>query len=184
MSCRVALRQACGSGRSAGAPAPSCIAKRTGFREPAEKCLCISLHTFVPACGGPGVRARRERVGALADERLQGVLDAAVFEPGPWRSAASPPEAPKEHVSFSMSALGGGGAGRSLDQRTRASSAPQNSAQEALGVVVVQIHTSGAWCPTPSGSATELGPGSLPALPVLVAGCRRARSWVSGASCE
>ncbi|CAL1161363.1 unnamed protein product, partial [Cladocopium goreaui] len=36
-----------------------------------------------------------QRVGALADDRLQGVLEAAVFEPGPWRSTTCPREVPK-----------------------------------------------------------------------------------------
>jgi hypothetical protein len=43
-----------------------------------------------------GYLGTNERVGALADERLQSVLDAAIFEPGPWRSASAPPEVPEE----------------------------------------------------------------------------------------
>eukprot|EP00439_Symbiodinium_sp_Y106_P025929 s1345_g3.t1 len=42
-----------------------------------------------------GYLGTSERVGALADERLQGVLEAAVFEPGPWRSSTRPPEIPE-----------------------------------------------------------------------------------------
>lgn len=42
-----------------------------------------------------GFLGTSQRVGALADDRLQGVLEAAVFEPGPWRSTTSPREVPK-----------------------------------------------------------------------------------------
>eukprot|EP00435_Cladocopium_sp_Y103_P057195 s56_g19.t1 len=42
-----------------------------------------------------GFLGTSQRVGALADDRLQGVLEAAVFEPGPWRSTTCPREIPK-----------------------------------------------------------------------------------------
>ena len=42
-----------------------------------------------------GFLGTTQRVGALADERLQGVLEAAVFEPGPWRSTTCPRDVPK-----------------------------------------------------------------------------------------
>ena len=61
----------------------------------AEQVLTMLLAPYLRIPLLLGFLGTTERVGALGDERLQGVLEAAVFEPGPWRSTECPREVPK-----------------------------------------------------------------------------------------